>query len=48
MLRTDSIKNAENEYTKQYEKYYDDVHGRYVVGIHTIRDGVIKTIGEEI
>ena len=48
VLRTDSLKSAEEEYTKQCEKYYDDVHGRFVVGTHAIDDGVIKTIGDEI
>ena len=38
---------AEEEYTKECKKHYKDVHGRFEVGIHTIVNGVIKTIGEE-
>tara|TARA_Y100000310_G_scaffold26561_1_gene25353 strand:+ start:396 stop:617 length:222 start_codon:yes stop_codon:yes gene_type:complete len=47
VLRTDSLKNAEDEYTKQCQKYYDDVHGRFAVGRHSLVDGVVKTIGVE-
>ena len=48
VLKTDSLKNAEDEYTKQCQKYYDDVHGRFAVGRHALVDGVVKTLGEEI
>ena len=47
LLKTDSLKTAEEEYTKECKKHYKDVHGRFEVGIHTIVNGVIKTIGEE-
>ena len=48
ILKTDDLKKAEDEYTKQCEKYYDDVHGRFAIGRHALVDGVVKTIGEEI
>ena len=48
LLKTDSLKAAEEEYTKECKKHYKDVHGRFEVGIHTIVNGVIKTIGEEV
>lgn len=48
VLKTDSLKNAEDEYTKQCQKYYDDVHGRFAVGRHALVGGVVKTLGEEI
>lgn len=48
VLRTDSLKTAEEKYTTECKKHYDDVHGRFEVGSHTIIDGVIKTIGEEV
>jgi hypothetical protein len=47
VLKTDSLKLAEERYTKECEKHYDDVHGRFMVGKHTIVNGVIKAIGEE-
>lgn len=46
-LKTDSLKVAEDEYTKECKKHYKDVHGRYVVGKHSIVNGVIKNLGEE-
>lgn len=48
VLKTNNLQTAEKEYTKQCKKYYDDVHGEYVVGKHIISGGVIKTLGEEI
>ena len=48
ILKPDDLKKAEDEYTKQCEKYYDDVHGRFAIGRHALVDGVVKTIGEEI
>ena len=47
VLKTNNLKTAEDEYTDQCEKYYDDVHGRFTVGVHALHDGVVKTIGVE-
>lgn len=48
LLETDDLGKAEDLYTKECKKLYDDVHGRFAVGIHALVDGVVKTIGEEI
>jgi hypothetical protein len=48
VLRTDNLLTAEDRYTTECQKHYDDVHGRFQVGTHTIVNGVIKTLGEEV
>ena len=48
LLETDDLGKAEDLYTKECKKLYDDVHGRFTVGRHALVDGVVKTIGEEI
>ena len=47
-LKTDSLKTAEDEYTKECKKHYNDVHGRYVIGKHAIVNGVIKNLKDEL
>ena len=46
-LKTDSLKSAEDEYTKQCKKHYNDTHGRFQVGRHILDKGIVKTIGVE-
>ena len=48
LLKTDSLKAAEDKYTTECKKHYKDTHGRFMVGRHTIVNGVIKTLGEEV
>lgn len=43
-LKTDSLKTAEEEYTKECKKHYNDTHGRFKVGVHVIQNGIIKKL----